>query len=68
MGRIDPRIYDGVKDAEYILERVMNRTRWGAGVRDDLAKCLVEIAHCRSLPAIPKKRKPKLRNQGEKAW
>jgi hypothetical protein len=35
--------YDGVEDAEYILETVMCRVNWGYAVRNALAEQLVEI-------------------------
>lgn len=35
--------YDGKKDAEAILERVMRRRNWTVEVRDDLAAALERI-------------------------
>lgn len=32
------------RDAEFILEKIMNRTRWTAPVRDELAAALVTVS------------------------
>jgi hypothetical protein len=37
------RDYDGVKDAEYILENIMHRRNWTSETRDKLAAFLVSV-------------------------
>lgn len=46
------KAYDGVDDAEWILERVMKRRNYGFDVRDSLAESLVEVREGRNLSPI----------------
>lgn len=41
--------YDGVQDAEHILEKIMHRQNWSVNVRDQLAEALCKIRSGRKL-------------------
>lgn len=59
--------YDGKSDAEHILENVLIRKRWSVGLRDALAKSLVQIAKGQSFPSCPRYNRVE-RNNASKKW
>ena len=51
--------YDGIEDAEAILEGPMRRQNWSVEVRDALAEKLKLVAAGRPLRIVQKKGRPK---------
>lgn len=47
--------YDGVRDAEHILEKIMHRQNWSVNVRDEIAAALVSVRRGRNLATGPRR-------------
>ena len=49
--------YDGVRDAEHILENIMHRKNWSVDVRNELAAALTKVRWGRKLATGPRRKR-----------